>query len=153
MSIAMVGSKVFDPLIKGMLGLAKLVMSNPWVIALLAAGAAGYAAGTWLNNKFGNPNLGSLYYDRLHHADGSFRPWGFLSNETSAEANKRFAKEAIPPPNMQSVQVHTQINLDGRKVGEAVTHHQANEASKAFSGASSFDGRMMLAPVSFGGVW
>ena len=163
LAVDMVGSKVFAPLTKGILGMAKYIMTNPYAMALLG----GVAVGTGINylidkhlteENGGKPTtLGGLYYDRLHHADGSFN-WGgifTLHGETQAEANKRLAKEALsvipPTQTQQTIQVHTKINLDGRKVGEAVTEHQAHEASRPFAGATGFDWNMGLAPVALGG--
>nr|WP_199065123.1 hypothetical protein [Chromobacterium sp. ASV5] len=46
----------------------------------------------------------------------------------------------VPPSRQQqTVQVHTQINLDGRKVGEAVTQHQVREAAKPLTGMAGFN--------------
>ncbi|MBM2884106.1 hypothetical protein JFK97_06850 [Chromobacterium phragmitis] len=46
---------------------------------------------------------------------------------------------APPPRQQQTIQVNTQLNLDGRKIGEAVTRHQVREASKPLTGMSGFD--------------
>ncbi|PRP68695.1 hypothetical protein BUE93_20735 [Chromobacterium amazonense] len=46
---------------------------------------------------------------------------------------------APPPRQQQTIQVNTQLNLDGRKIGEAVTKHQVREASKPLTGMSGFD--------------
>ena len=162
LAVDMVGSKVFAPLTKGLIGMASKILTNPYVMALLG----GVAVGTGINylidkhlteENGGKPTtLGGLYYDRLHHADGSFN-WGgifTLHGETQAEANKRLAKEALavipPTQTQQTIQVHTQINLDGRKVGEAVTEHQAKEAGRPLAGATGYDWSMGLAPVGMG---
>lgn len=44
------------------------------------------------------------------------------------------------------ITVRTQINMDGRKVAEAVTTHQARSLSAPIGGAN-FDGSMQMAPV------
>jgi hypothetical protein len=48
----------------------------------------------------------------------------------------------------QPIEVKTSINLDGRKIAEAVTQYQAKEAGKPLAGASGFDGSMFLSPVA-----
>ncbi len=101
--------------IGGIPGLAKLGVGFEKVAGGLgmltkAAGVfmaayAGWEIGGWLNKKInahltaqngGKPEtLGGLYYDRLHHADGSFRPWGLFTTETPTEASKRLARERL----------------------------------------------------------
>jgi HPt (histidine-containing phosphotransfer) domain-containing protein len=39
----------------------------------------------------------------------------------------------------QTVQLNTQVNLDGKKVGEAVTHHLVKEGSKPPSGTTAYN--------------
>ncbi|OVE45658.1 hypothetical protein CBW21_21945 [Chromobacterium violaceum] len=46
----------------------------------------------------------------------------------------------VPPPRQQqTIQVSTQINLDSRKIGDALTKHQVREASKPLTGMAGFD--------------
>ena len=71
--------------------------------AVFMAAYAGWKLGGWINDKIdkslteqngGKPTtLGGLYYDRLHHADGSFRWQGIFSTETPAQAEQRHAAE------------------------------------------------------------
>lgn len=51
-------------------------------------------------------------------------------------------------PQTQTIQVTSQVNLDGRRVGEAVTKHQTTEAGRALASSTGFDGSMFLAPVA-----
>lgn len=53
----------------------------------------------------------------------------------------------IAPKSSQPIQVNSVVNLDGRKIGESVTKHQAREATRPFATASGFDGGMTMAPV------
>ncbi len=46
---------------------------------------------------------------------------------------------AVPPAGGATTQVHTQINMDGRRVGEAVSRHQAASARRPAAGASWAD--------------
>ena len=54
----------------------------------------------------------------------------------------------IAAQSRKPVQVTTQLHIDGRRVAEAVSEHQAREWSRPLSGATRFDGRMSLAPVA-----
>jgi hypothetical protein len=47
------------------------------------------------------------------------------------------------------VQVHSTINIDGRKVAEAVTEHQADEASRSLS-SGYFDASYAAPAVALG---
>lgn len=58
-------------------------------------------------------------------------------------------KLVVPIPTKQNmpIQVHSSILLDGRKVGESVTLHQAREAGRPNTGTQGFDpSRSMLRP-------
>jgi hypothetical protein len=53
----------------------------------------------------------------------------------------------VPAKSAQPLQVHSSILLDGKKVGEAVTTHQAREANRPQTGTQGFDPtRSMLRP-------
>ena len=69
-------------------------------------------------------------------------PVGSYSNEGH--------NRGVTPPagSQQTVQVHTQINVDGRKVADAVTRHQAQEMARPQTGPSTFDPGMGLPPPS-----
>lgn len=81
--------------------------------------AAGYQAGTWLNDHVVNPGvqkltgdknatLGTWIYDKTHPNDG---------------------KNAVAPVathHSKPIQVHTQIDLDGKRIASVVTKHQTN---------------------------
>jgi hypothetical protein len=122
---------------RSLITMSATVMTNPYVLAVLGAGASGYAVGTGINaginwgvrkltgNK--NQNLGGWIYDATHK-DSPY----------------------VTVISGKPVQVTTQIKIDGRKVAEAVSHHQAKAASKPFAGASSFDYGMAAPPVGMG---
>lgn len=59
----------------------------------------------------------------------------------------------VPPAAPQMVQVNSQLNLDGKKVADSVTTHQARAASRPPAGGSSFDPTMGLTPVSYQGAF
>ena len=136
--------------------------------SVFVAAYAGWKIGGYLNDKInqhltkengGKPEtLGALYYDRLHHADGSFRPWGLFSTETPTEAGKRLAAERMAPVqsiaparNSTPTTINNKIVMpDGRVLAEVVTQHQAKEASRPLAGATGYDWSMGLAPVGMG---
>lgn len=62
-------------------------------------------------------------------------------------------RSLVPPPATQVVQVNTQLNMDGRKVGEAVTTHQVRSLARPPTGPSGADTSMALAPVSHAGTF
>lgn len=76
----------------------------------------------------------------------------FFGNQEAKDAiaaeDRHIASQKNKP-----VQVTTQINMDSRKVAEAVSNHQAKEAQRPSSGATRFDGRMTPAPVGASGRW
>jgi hypothetical protein len=49
--------------------------------------------------------------------------------------------------------IHTTVNIDGRKVAESVTQHQAKAANRPQTGMTSFDGRQALTPAGATGSW
>ena len=150
--------------------------------AVFMAAYLGWQVGGALKNSIderltaqngGKPTtLGTLYYDRMHNADGSFRWKGIFSTENPAEAQKRIddqragvtpsrpaawpsilpaaTQTVMPRATQQTVQVTTQINMDGRRVAEAVTQHQSHEANRPLAGATGYDWSMGLAPVGMG---
>ncbi|AST27081.1 hypothetical protein [Ralstonia pseudosolanacearum] len=64
-------------------------------------------------------------------------------------SNEGHNRSVAPPAGApQMVQVHTQINADGRKIADVVTRHQAREMSRPQTGPSGFDPRMALPPPS-----
>lgn len=90
---------------------------------VFAAGYAGYKAGTWLNNHVIDPGvqkltgdknatLGTWIYDKLHPNDG------------------KNAVAPVPTKSQRPIQVHTSIEMDGKKIANAVTMHQTNAAAK-----------------------
>lgn len=149
---------------------------------VLAAAYAGWKAGGWLNDNVVNPTvqkltgdknqtLGGWIYDRTHVTDtnskrfGDFAWWRMLpggdfaerafnpapGQQTGTQSNR--VDPVRPAATQQPVQVTTQINLDGRKVAEVVTEHQARDAQRPTTGTTRFDGRMSPVPVGVSGRW
>lgn len=100
------------------------------IAAVGAAGYAGYQAGSWLNNKF--------------HLDEKIG--GLFSQSYDPNATATRGKSTIAGKGGSGLTVHTQINMDGRKVADAVTAHQARGVASPYGGAN-FDGTMHPATV------
>lgn len=84
--------------------------------------------------------------ERFHRGEGnqSSRYYGLNSTAGAGRGGSPF----ISGRGDQPIQVATQVNLDGRKVGEVVSSHQARAAGRAMTGTTGFDGSMNLAPVA-----
>lgn len=124
--------------------------------------AVAYGAGSLLNDAInarlteqngGRPTtLGSLYYDRMHNADGSFRWQGIFSTETAAEADARLERQRIQTVRPGGQQTPMMINNtivmpNGRVLAEIVTEQRAEAWRRPVTGAGRFDGRVLPAPV------
>ncbi|RRS00050.1 hypothetical protein EIP75_22880 [Aquabacterium soli] len=128
-------------------GVAALVTSAVGSIrlAMVSAGAGfggaamgrmgAYAGGAWGAWQVGR--LGFALKDlwnAKHHEGVKLTP------EAQARLNPVATKAQAP------VQVSTQINVDGRKVAQAVTFHQAREAARPFASVAGFDAGLGLSP-------
>jgi hypothetical protein len=95
--------------------------------AVGASGFAGYEFGKFLNSLGPDGDLGgwigSKVYDATHRA--------YTPNQSSH----------------RPIQVHSTINLDGKKVADAVSTHQAKAASAPQTGISLFDTTQSLVPA------
>ena len=152
------GLNDLTPKLSGMADGLKLVTKAAGVFM---AAYAGWEIGGWLNDKNSERikkesggqvgSLGDLYYQRMHHGNGSFRWQGLFSTETGSEALARQKAEwnavPVPPRQQQMVQVKSVVMLDKRQIAEATTEHQARELSRAPTGAGRYDTAMgMLFP-------
>ncbi|SMF96033.1 hypothetical protein SAMN02949497_3413 [Methylomagnum ishizawai] len=62
--------------------------------------------------------------------------------------NRPSKLQTTPPGGHRVVEVHTTLEVDGKKMAKTVTKHQAKEANKPQSSASRPDGRRNLQPVA-----
>lgn len=60
-----------------------------------------------------------------------------------------FPGVTTPAAGSKTIQVHSTVNLDGRKVGEAVTKHQVSEGAGPAEGAPYHDATFSTAPLDF----
>lgn len=119
--------------------------------AVLAA-AAGLAAAGYAGWK-----AGSVIYDNL--GENAQNKIGRFAARTLALFGNDDAKNAVASEDRfiasqakKQTQVHTTINMDGRKVAETITQHQTKAANRPPTGGSGFDGSMSARPVGAGAV-
>jgi hypothetical protein len=58
-----------------------------------------------------------------------------------------------PPSNDNKIQVTTNVNIDGKKVAQAVSQHQANSMNGPSTSGSGFDSRQSFVPIGVVGAW
>lgn len=73
-----------------------------------------------------------------------------------ADGMRQASSALTSPPvisrNDQMIQVHTNLHMDGKKIAEGVTTHQAKQASRAPSGVSGVDTTMNLIHAGMGSL-
>jgi len=72
------------------------------------------------------------------------QPGGDMPLSDGPVVPQRF--DFVPPPKNPVIQTRTQLNIDGRRIADAVSHYMAR-ASEAVQSAAQFDGRMAPEPV------
>lgn len=78
------------------------------------------------------------------------RPSSWLHQLSGSTAAGTQTRSFAQPSGTQTINLTSQVNLDGRKVAESVTKHQIKALSAPQTGISGFDGVAALAPA--GGV-
>jgi hypothetical protein len=128
-------------------------------LVALSAGI-GYLAGTLLNDKVitpliqkfsGNKNgtLGTEIYNWFH--DDENNPGARRSGQWGPAYTGPGSRVVPTGKPTQTIQVQTQINMDGRKLADAVTAHQAREAARPVGGTMGFDPSMAPRPLGASG--
>lgn len=82
----------------------------------------------------------------LIHGDGQIKPGGYAQ----AFGNSMNGRSAVPPAANSNLHVHTAINLDGKKLAQAVTQHQVKGAGGPANGPAGFDASRSYTPVFMG---
>lgn len=109
--------------------------------ALIAAGAIGYATGTWINENIITPLVRKLSGDQEGTLGTGLFNWFHKDEFEKFRNTDRHHRDnggavvqawhdysAVPKSGKpQPVTVHTDVYLNGRKVGHAVTEHQIQE--------------------------
>lgn len=128
----------------GILGLAAAFVGPLGLIAALVA--LGLVAKHVVDNakiKSTNEEMNPGYH-RPTITGGSIRT---ARGEEAREDAKRRYGMVKPGSSQKTVQVQSNIHIDGKKVAEVVTTHQAKEAARPQSGVGHFDPNMMVRPV------
>lgn len=121
--------------------LAAFAVSLGSVAAVAGAGYLGWQAGGWLNDKLNggislalgrDATLGTAIFDMLHPSEGG--------------------KFVSPSGSKKTIQVNTQVNLDGRSVGNMVSTHLTKGMTGPQRSASFFDTVMAAPPVGASAV-
>lgn len=118
---------------RGIAAMAFAVMTNPYVMGILAAGGAGYAVGKGINSMLSDGAKDSI-------GRNVARVLAFFGNDeaqAALDAEKRI--NPVSGRNQRPVQVNSTVMLDGRKVGESVTQHIVGAATRTASGGTSYD--------------
>ncbi|MEX3628335.1 MAG: hypothetical protein VB138_01515 [Burkholderia sp.] len=170
MSFIGIVGRGFGLLARGALFLGRALLMNPIGLVITAIAAAAYLL--WKNWDYVGPKLQAAW-DSIKSAVGALADWmrakwewiksylpsswfsdskgsGGTVAQPAAAAQPTGGSPYVAPKADQPVQVTTQINMDGRKVAEAVSQHQAKAASRPFSGSASFDYGMAAPPVGMG---
>jgi hypothetical protein len=121
--------------------------------AVFAAAYAGWKIGGLIYNK---AIAGTSYGDAIGGTATNFM--AAIGNKdaqaTVARMKSNQSREAmIGPRGRNAGMVHTTVNIDGRKVAEAVTPHQTKAATRAQTGTSHFDATQFATPVGISGSW
>lgn len=120
-------------------------------IGLRALGAAaiafgaGYAVGGVINDHLSSGTKDTIGRT-IANVLGAF---GVKEAQDAVDAESRYVRSQ----KQAAAGKQGDIYMDGRKVGEIVSSHQARSAAKPQSGASHFDGRMTPAHVGATGNW
>ena len=144
--------------LKGVADIAKTAFGG---LSLQLIGKAGLAgAAIWATYKLGELGFAIKgFWDVMHRegvsltASASAR----LSNPAVQAQLRQFDKDFsgrdsqfVRPSAGSPTVVHTQLNMDGRKVASLVSMHQGREAARPLVSGSQFDSNMNLLSPSFG---
>jgi len=132
------------PGLSGVKGLAGLNSSLAGKAGLVfAAGSAGYAIGKFVAQLLGieNGELGARLYDKWHKNSADVPGW-HGNTYVGLGASPRPA--LVPSFGQAMTQMTTTVNLDGHKIAQVVTKHQARAASQPQGGMTGFDTSMLF---------
>lgn len=118
----------------GIATLSATVMTNPYVLALMAAGGLAYGAHATLKAARAKISAGDTEggFDLL--GPEASNPWAVSTVKTRGEGNGKMINNTIVMP-------------DGKVLANVVTKEQSREASRPQQGITSFDGRMSPVPI------
>ncbi|WP_294637433.1 hypothetical protein [uncultured Aquabacterium sp.] len=100
----------------------------------------GTKAGDWINDNLVNPGVERLTGQKGQTLGGWI--YDLFNDDPMAKPDKHIRSGPA-----RTVQVNTQINLDGKKVASVVSRHQADAARKPMASGSQFDPNFGLPPM------
>jgi hypothetical protein len=121
--------------------------------AAFAAYQVGHMVGTWLNDNVLNPlisfftngksvSLGDWFYHITHRDEDA-------SWTAPAPIHKQSIAAPVPPRQPVVVHINQPINLDGKKIAENTTMHQARAANSPAAGTSALDSHLGLLHAAY----
>lgn len=125
----------------GALGLQLAKAGIGKIAAVSAAGFAGYEVGKYLNSLGPDGDLGGYLAGKLYETIHPYDP-----NARAAATTSGISRHIAPKVAQSPTVVNTQINMDGRKVAEAVTVH-LTKALSAPLGGSDYDSTLTMPSV------
>lgn len=153
-------------LLSGLTGMAGAFGALTTAVGFFMAAYAGWQAGSYIggaiyNNAMANnasgKGLGKWEADLLYRlgmggAGDVYKNLNDDANPNSAayKAGHYDHNRFIAANPGKVIQVHSTVVMDGRKVAQSTTHHQAKSASRAQSGMSRFDSSQLPAPIGLG---
>lgn len=129
--------------------LATTIAGLPAIVAAAIGAITAYAAYS-IYDWYKNGKIDETFKQTTAEASKGGARFNPVANPNAAADYRslinptKYPAPAVPAKQNQPVQVHSTVNLDGKKVAEAVTTHQAREATKAPTGTSSFDPNMLM---------
>jgi hypothetical protein len=143
---------------QALLFLGRALLMNPIGLVITAIAAAAYLL--WKNWDYVGPKLKAAW-DGIKSAVGALSDWlrqkwdwikSFLPSSwfSGGGSGQSGGSPYVATGGGGQTQITTEINMDGRKVAEAVSQHQAKAASRPFAGSASFDYGMAAPPVGMG---
>lgn len=116
------------------------------IFAVTGAFAAGYGAGSWLNDNVINPGVEKLTGQKGQTLGG----WIYDKTHKDYDPNQgsRFVQGKIRQP----IEITVVSKLNDREIARAVTSVQDKEGRRPPTGGSSFDGSMAPRPVGAGAM-
>jgi hypothetical protein len=138
-SLVVAGIVALGAAVVGLVGVGGILISVAAGLAALAALNWDKVKGVW---EWAFPKGGPGFAPIPGH--GGIGQGG-AGSET--EPKKQSYLGAIPGSKPQTIQIHSAINLDGRKVGESVTMHQVRQGAGPNEGSPYHDATWSTAPI------
>ena len=118
-----------------------MLVAAPWIALMIGVGVAAYEAYKhWDAIKAGlSAAWNAIYSAAVSFINGIINLANKLPFVHIAPIEQPKPSNFVHGGGTQPVQVHTQVNIDGKKVAQAVSQHQAKSASAPNTGLSTFN--------------